>query len=65
MIEDFEDKKRFEKLYLLYKQDMYAIAYKILNNVHDAVHQSFLRIANNFEKILDIDCPKQRLIQLL
>lgn len=63
MIEDIEDKKKFESLYLLYRQDMYAVAYKILNNVHDAedaVHQAFLKIANNFEKILDIDCPKTK-----
>jgi RNA polymerase sigma-70 factor (ECF subfamily) len=63
MLDDVEDKKRFESLYLLYRQDMYAIAYKILNNVYDsedAVHQAFLRIANNFEKISEIDCPKTR-----
>jgi RNA polymerase sigma-70 factor (ECF subfamily) len=63
MLEDIEDKKRFESLYLLYRQHMYAVAYKILNNVYDAedaVHQAFLRIADNFEKIDNINCPKTK-----
>lgn len=63
MLEGIEDKRRFESLYLLYRQHMYAVAYKILNNVYDAedaVHQAFLRIADNFSKIGDIDCPKTK-----
>lgn len=49
-----EEKNRFEQLYIKYKNKMYWIAYKILNNREDAedsVHQTFLAIANNFKKI--------------
>jgi RNA polymerase sigma-70 factor (ECF subfamily) len=63
MLDDDEDRERFEELYLKYRQDMYSVAYKVLHNVHDAedaVHQAFLRIANNFEKIEEVDCPKTK-----
>lgn len=49
-----EDKALFEQLYIKYRQDMYAIAYSILRNKEDAenaVHQSFVKIANNFTKV--------------
>jgi RNA polymerase sigma-70 factor (ECF subfamily) len=57
MLETEEDKNRFEQLYLMYKQDMYAIAYDILRNkedAEDAVHQCFLKIADNFTKVSQI-----------
>lgn len=61
---DTEDEKNlFEKLYNTYKQDMYAVAYSILHNSHDAedaVHQSFLRIANNLSKIIEVKCPQTK-----
>ena len=63
MLETEEEKSRFEELYNMHKQDMYAVAFAILNNVHDAedaVHQAFLRIANNFEKISEIKCPEMK-----
>lgn len=56
-----EEKSRFEKLYLAHRQDMYKVAYGILHNSHDAedaVHQAFLAIANNFEKISAIPCQE-------
>jgi RNA polymerase sigma-70 factor (ECF subfamily) len=63
MIDNIEDKNKFENLYLLYRQDMYAVAYNILHNSYDAedaVHQAFLRIAKNIDKILEINCPKTK-----
>lgn len=54
-----EEKNYFEEIYLKYKEKMYGIAYSILNNVQDsedAVHQAFLSIADNFQKILKIPC---------
>jgi len=54
LLETEEDKNRFEKLYRMFKQDMYSIAYSILNNkedAEDAVHQAFITIADNFEKV--------------
>lgn len=57
-----EEKNYFEEIYLKYKEKMYGIAYSILNNVQDsedAVHQAFLNIADNFQKIHNI--PRQDL----
>lgn len=59
MLETDEDKQNFERLYIRYAQDMYAVAYNILKNkedAEDAVHQSFLKIAENFRKISQIPC---------
>lgn len=59
VLETGEDKNLFEDLYLKYRQSMYAVAYSILNNVEDsedAVHNAFLTIADNFEKIKAIPC---------
>lgn len=57
MLETNEEKNQFEQLYIKYKQDMYAVAYGILKNkedAEDAVHQSFLKIADNFSKVSQI-----------
>lgn len=59
MLESQDDKSRFEQLYIKYRQDMYAVAYAVLNNkedAEDAVHQSFLKIADNFTKVSQIPC---------
>ncbi|NLG03403.1 MAG: sigma-70 family RNA polymerase sigma factor [Clostridia bacterium] len=56
-----EDKDMFEELYLKYRQMMYSLAYKILNNSEDsedAVHHAFVLIADNFKKIKSIPCPE-------
>ena len=60
-IDDDEGKNQFEELYIKYKQDMYSVAHSILHNVEDAedaVHQAFLTIANNFEKVRKIPCQE-------
>lgn len=60
-LETAEDKAEFENLYMQYKQKMYAVAYKILHNVEDAedaVHNAFIAIADNFEKVKSIPCHK-------
>lgn len=56
-----EDKNIFQDLYIKYRQDMYAVAYSILHNcedAEDAVHEAFVSIANNFEKINQIACQE-------
>lgn len=61
IIDNEQDKDKFEQLYLTYKQDMYAVAYHILHNqfdAEDAVHDAFIRIAKNIEKIFEIKCPE-------
>lgn len=55
------DRGKFEEYYSLYRQDMYRIAYSILHNyedAEDAVHEAFIRIANNFTKISQIGSSK-------
>lgn len=55
-IDDSSDKVKFERLYLHYQAFMYRIAYHILKNkqdAEDAVHNAFLSIAKNIEKIED------------
>ncbi len=61
ILDNDEDKKQFETLYIKYRQEMYAIAYSIIHNKEDsedAVHQAFIKIANNFEKVRQIPCQE-------
>lgn len=61
MMDSQEDQSKFEKVYLTYRGLMYHVAYKILNNKHDAedaVHSAFIKIAENIQKIGDPVCPK-------
>ena len=63
MIESEEDKSKFEALYNQYKQAMYAAAYRVVKNQYDAedaVHQAFLSLIKNLDKIKTVDCPKTR-----
>lgn len=49
-----EEKSDFEKLYLEYRQTMYAVAFGILKNeqdAEDAVHAAFLNIAKYYKKV--------------
>ncbi|MBQ5318202.1 MAG: sigma-70 family RNA polymerase sigma factor [Oscillospiraceae bacterium] len=57
VIETDDLKSRFEELYIKYSQLMYAVAFRILKNnedAEDAVHQSFLNIARQFDKVNNI-----------
>lgn len=61
MIDTPEDRSKFEQLYLEYRGLMFHVANKILRNEQDAedmVHQAFLKVAENIEKIGDPKCPK-------
>ena len=63
MLDNEEDKSRFERFYLLYRGLMYHVAMKLLHNemdAEDAVHQAFLAILQHFSKIRTIDCPETR-----
>ncbi len=58
-----EERTKLERLYLRYRGMMFLAANKILNNeqdAEDAVHQAFVKIADNLERIADVDCPKTR-----
>ena len=68
MIETPEDRSKFETLYEEYRDVMYAVAKKILRNnmdAEDALHQAFVNIAENMEKILNLCVQKPRVIALL
>lgn len=63
MIETPEERTKFESLYLLYRDTMYAAAYRILNNeqdAEDAVQHAFLKVVENISKISEPDCPKTK-----
>ena len=60
-INDTLDRVKFEQLYQEYKAFMHGIAYQILRNqqdAEDAVHNAFLSIAKNIEKIGSPTSPK-------
>ncbi len=63
VIKDEEKRGRLEDLYRAYAPSMYRVAYRILDDEHlalDAVHEAFINISNNFEKIIKTDCNKMR-----
>lgn len=63
LIDSDEEKIKFTKLYKQYRHLMFYIAQDILKDEHlaeDAVQESFLRIAKNFQKIGEITCPETR-----
>ena len=59
MLETPEEKSLFEQIYLEYRGLMYHVAYEILHNeqdAEDAVHQAFIKIAENIKKIRNENC---------
>ena len=53
MMDSPEDRSKFERLYLEDRRFMFHVANEILHNeqdAKDAVHQSFLKVAENMEK---------------
>ena len=54
MIDTAEERSKFEEIYIQYRNLMYTVAYRVLNNsedAEDAVHTAFMRIAKNIEII--------------
>lgn len=63
LIDSPEKVRKLEHIYISYNKTMYYAAYRILKNTfsaEDAVHEAFLRIIYNLEKIEDISCLKTR-----
>ena len=61
MIDSPEDHSKFELLYTEYRNVMYHVAFKILQNEQDAenaVHQAFLKIAEKIEKVDGTICSR-------
>lgn len=58
-----DNKERFERLYINYKDAMYYVAYGILCDeqlAEDAVHQAFLRIIERFDRFEETSCPQTK-----
>ena len=63
MIESEEDKSKFASLYQRYRTLMLTAASKILSepaDAEDAVHQAFLTLVDNLDKVRKIDSPETR-----
>lgn len=63
MIQDEGNKSKFEKLYKAYRKIMFFEAKKILKDdylAEDAVHQAFIKIINNLDKIDEKNCHKTK-----
>lgn len=63
MVDTKEDNDKFERLYYTYRNIMYSVAHGILKDdmqSENAVSEAFLRIARNFSKISDVDCPQTK-----
>lgn len=63
MIETEADKSKFETIYTAYKNLMFYVANQILGDTKDAedvVHQAFIKVIENIEKIDEATCPKTR-----
>ena len=58
-----EDKDKIRGIYEKYHDLMMAVAVRFFDDRHDAedaVHQAFLTIIKNLEKISRVDCPETR-----
>lgn len=63
MIETEEDKSKFVQLYETYKNLMFYVSNRILNDEYlaeDAVHQTFIKIIENLDKIKEVRCHKTK-----
>ena len=63
MIDSTDDQRKFERIYHKYRFLMLHTAKQILQIHHDAedaVHQAFVSIIENLEKIIEVDSPKTR-----
>ncbi len=61
LIEEDDDKAKFEKIYTLYKKKMWYAANSVLRDAHlaeDAVQNAFIGIAKNIKRIGDIESSK-------
>ena len=61
MVETEEQRSMVERLYIDHKQTMYHTAFAVLNNkqdAEDAVHEAFLRIITNIDKLAEIETAK-------
>ena len=68
LIETEEDKSKFEELYTEYRDLMQYLAYKRLKNkqdAEDAVHQVFVKIAENIKVVEPVSPKTKRLVVVM
>ena len=61
LIEEDDDKAKFEKIYTLYRKKMWYTANSVLSDSYlaeDAVHNAFVGIAKNMKRIEAVDSQK-------
>ncbi len=61
LIEEDDDKIKFEKIYTLYRKKMWYAANSVLSDAYlaeDAVHNAFIGIAKSIKRIDEADSPK-------
>ena len=61
LVDREEEKSLVRALYEQHQQQMFKVAYSVLNNTHDAedaVHESFIRVIDNISKISDMPVDK-------
>ena len=63
MLEDPEERDKFQILYQTYKKLMFYVANRILGDTRDTedvVHQAFVKILEHMDQISDPNCPQTR-----
>ena len=63
LIDDADEKTKFERIYDAYKDLMFYVANRILGDTRDSedvVHQSFLKVIEILDKIPSACCPQTR-----
>ena len=63
LVENENDKEKFEEIYIRYKSLMLGRAYEILHDrelSEDAVHNAFIRILKNLEKLDETDSNRTK-----
>ncbi|MCH5303552.1 MAG: sigma-70 family RNA polymerase sigma factor [Ruminococcus sp.] len=63
LVESEGDKEKFEQIYIRYKSLMLSRAFEILHDrglSEDAVHNAFMRILKNLEKLDDAEHPRTK-----
>ena len=63
MIDSSEDRSKFEQIYIEYRELMFYVANRILDNdqdAEDAVHEAFVKVAENIQKNGEPKCPKTK-----
>jgi len=63
LIDEEQQKEKFELLYEKYRKPMFYAANRILNDTYlaeDAVHQAFINIIKYLDRIDDVGCHKTR-----